>query len=175
MLYKPYKYYKIFGCRIEVENLKQFLQMMKEISKQYNVTIQFLDAAKIAGEEHVKAAVEKAIRAMERKTNISHELGVEILLYAAGTRQIQRALEMGIKEDKNEAAGVVIGEVENVERAIATLKKIAIEDEVLKYTEKKKKAIIDYFHITPLELEAVGEEKIPKLVLERVALLDISK
>ncbi|MEM2934216.1 MAG: KEOPS complex subunit Cgi121 [Halobacteria archaeon] len=169
-------HYQIFGCIVEVENLKQFLQMIKAISQQFNVTIQFFDAAKIAGEEHVKAAVEKAIRAMERRRNISQDLGVEILLYAAGNRQIQRALEMGIKEGRNEAVTVIVGdEVEDVERAIATLKKIILEADVLKYTEGKKKAIINYFHITPLELEAVGEEKIPKLLLERVALLDISK
>lgn len=168
-------YYQIFGCIVEVENLKQFLQAIKAISKQFNVTIQFLDAVKIAGEEHVKAAVEKAVRAMERGRNISQDLGVEILLYASGNRQIQRALEMGIKEGRNEAVTVIAGEVEDVERAVAALEKLIVKADVLKYTEGKKKAIIDYFHITPLELEAVGEEKIPKLLLERVALLDISK
>ncbi len=170
------KNYQIFGCIIEVEDLKQFLHRIKAISKQFNVTIQFLDAAKIAGEAHVKAAVEKAVRAMERKKNVSQDLGVEILLYAAGTRQIQSAFEMGIWEGMNEAAAVIVGEAENVERAKDALKGFAVDDEnVLKYTERKKKAIIDYFRITPLELEAAGEEKIPKLVLERVALLDIFK
>lgn len=168
-------YHQIFGCTIEVEDSKQFLHTIKKISEQFNVTIQFLDASKIAGEAHVKAAVEKAVRAMKRKTNISQDLGIEILLYAAGTRQIQRALEMGIKEGKNEAAAVIAGEAINVELAKAALKKFVVEEDVLKYTERKKKAIIDCFRISQLELEAVGEEKIPKLVLERVALLDISK
>ena len=40
---------------------------------------------------------------------------------------------------------------------------------------ERKEAIIRFFGITKDELEAVGEEKIEKLVLERVALLDVKK
>lgn len=168
-------HYQILGCNIEIKDLKQFLQEMKALSKQFSVTIQFLDAGKVAGEAHVKAAVEKAIRAMKRKTNISQDLGVEVLLYAAGRRQIDRALEMGIKQGRNEAAVIIAGEAKNVEDARNMLKTRFSEADVLTYGERKRKAIMDYFNITPTELEAAGEEKIPKLVLERVALLDMSK
>ena len=41
--------------------------------------------------------------------------------------------------------------------------------------KERKEAIIQFFGITKDELEAVGEEKIEKLVLERVALLDVKK
>jgi len=46
---------------------------------------------------------------------------------------------------------------------------------VLDYNESKKDVILKTFGITDTEIEAVGEDKIPKLVLERVALLDVLK
>ncbi len=169
-------HYQILGCCIEVKDLQKFLGEIRALSKQFNVTIQLLDANKIAGEAHIVAAVEKAIRSIERKTNVSQDFGVELLLYASGQRQINRALEIGIKQGRNNAAIVIAGEGEkSVEDAKSALKVFIIESDVLDYDYEKKKNIIDYFNITPLEIEAAGEVKIPKLVLERVALLDISK
>ncbi len=46
---------------------------------------------------------------------------------------------------------------------------------VLEYNESKKEAIMEVFNITNEEIEAVGEEKISKLVLERVALVNVIK
>jgi len=46
---------------------------------------------------------------------------------------------------------------------------------VLDYNKYKKTAIMQIFGITPEEISVVGEDKIPELVLERVALVDIIK
>ncbi|VVB86385.1 Uncharacterised protein [uncultured archaeon] len=46
---------------------------------------------------------------------------------------------------------------------------------VLVYNESKKEAVMKIFNITKEEIGAVGEEKIPELVLERVALVDVIK
>jgi KEOPS complex subunit Cgi121 len=46
---------------------------------------------------------------------------------------------------------------------------------VLQYGDSKNRALMDIFNITDEEINAVGSEKIPELVLERVALVDVLK
>jgi KEOPS complex subunit Cgi121 len=43
------------------------------------------------------------------------------------------------------------------------------------YNASKREQLMKIFGITNEELEAVGEEKLPELVLERVALVDVIK
>jgi len=44
--------------------------------------------------------------------------------------------------------------------------------ELLAYSDSKKRGILSLFKITNAEIEASGEESIPELVTERVALAD---
>ena len=53
---------------------------------------------------------------------------------------------------------------------------IELRPEVIDYTESKRSRIMTAFDITDKEVDAAGgPEKIPKLVLERVALFDAFK
>ena len=60
--------------------------------------VQLFDARYVAGEEHLLSALQKAKRAFEREENISQDIRLEVMLYAAATRQLKRAFEMGIKQ-----------------------------------------------------------------------------
>jgi KEOPS complex subunit Cgi121 len=179
-----------FNCRIvagnvSISDVDDFLSGLKAIAHKYAVTIQAMDAELIAGEEHIKSAVEKAIRAMKRERGITSDLGLEILLYASGRRQIERALGMGVTEGKKNVAIVIVDErgdkdlevvAEEVKRKIG-IEEVPIREleSDLDYEGNKKERIKEFFSITEDEINAVGEKKLKMLVLERVALLDVLK
>ncbi|MCZ7393616.1 MAG: KEOPS complex subunit Cgi121 [Candidatus Methanoperedens sp.] len=160
---------KIFEGTIVIDDTEKFLQRLKRISKEKNIAIQALDADKLAGEEHIRFAVEKAINSFKNGRNIAKDLAKEIMLYAAGTRQINRAMRLGVHNRRNNIALVAVGEVVDFAFNEITPK------HVLQYDSSKNDALMDIFNITKEELQAVGEDKIPQLVLERVALVDVIK
>ncbi len=155
---------------IFIENVEDFLQKLKKIGKEKNLTIQAFDADKLAGEEHLRFAVEKALNSFRNGTNIASDLAKEIMLYAAGTRQINRAMKLGIHRGENKIALIAVGEAPD----LSDFREITPEP-VLQYDESKKEAIMEIFNITKEEIKAAGEDKIPELVLERVALADVIK
>ncbi len=65
---------------IVIDDVEDFLNKIKKISKEKNITIQALDADKLAGEEHIRFAVEKAIKSFKTSTNIANDLAKEIML-----------------------------------------------------------------------------------------------
>jgi len=154
---------------VSIDNVEDFLHKLNKISKEKKLTLQALDADKIAGEEHIRFAVEKAINSFRSGTNIANDLSKEIMLYAAGTRQINKAVKLGIHMGENNIVIVAVGEAQ-----LSGFDEIRPEP-VLGYKGSKKEALMKTFDITNEELEAVGEEKIPDLVLERVALVDVIK
>ncbi|RZN37239.1 MAG: hypothetical protein EFT35_06460 [Methanophagales archaeon ANME-1-THS] len=179
-----------FNCTILAGNLwistvDDFLSALKAIAHTYRVTIQALDANLLAGEEHLQAAVQKALRALKRKKTITSDLGMEILLYASGRRQIERALEMGVRAGEHKVAVVIVDETgakdlevvaEEVRRKIG-IAEISLQDweSDLEKDAHKRERIKDFFSISRDELSAVGEQKLKMLVLERVALVDVLK
>jgi KEOPS complex subunit Cgi121 len=166
---------QILTGSVSIENLPAFLGKLANLSSANSVTVQGLDADMIAGEAHIRFAVKKALRAMEKHTNVANDLGIEIMRYAAGERQIGKALLIGLHEGENNAAFVIAGEPQSVSNAAGELKKIVTEKSLLDYSPSKRELIISHFNITEPEIEAVGEYKIPELVIERVALVDVLK
>lgn len=173
---------KIVAGNVSISNVDGFLSALRNLAHKYAVTIQALDAELIAGEEHIMSAVEKALRAVTRQKSITSDLGLEILLYAAGKRQIERALAMGVSEDGKKVAIVIVATsegrdlecvAEEVKRQIE-LHEVPIEELEI-YSENKKEKLKNFFGITEAEIKAVGEKKLNMLVLERVALLDVLK
>ena len=153
---------------ISIDDVNEFLHKLRKISEEKNITIQALDADKLAGEEHVRFAVEKAINSFREGTNIANDLAKEIMLYASGTRQISKSMRLGIHKGKNNIILVAVGEAVD----LSDFDEIR-PGPVLRYDKSKKEAIMQAFGITKEEIEAAGEEKIPMLVLERVALVDV--
>lgn len=161
---------QILDGKVFIDDTEKFLQKLKKISKEKNITIQALDADKLAGEEHLRFAVEKAINSFKTGRNIANDLAKEIMLYASGTRQINKAMRLGVHKEKNNIALVAVGEAPD----LSSFNEVAPES-VLQYNDSKKNTLMDIFSITKEELDAVGEDKIPELVLERVALVDVIK
>jgi KEOPS complex subunit Cgi121 len=70
---------------------------------------------------------------------------------------------------------IIIGGTVSIESAVEGLSGSLEPSSVLDYSDSKKDAIVSQFCITGDELDAVGDEKIPELVLERIALVDVLK
>ncbi|MFB6154244.1 MAG: KEOPS complex subunit Cgi121 [Halodesulfurarchaeum sp.] len=156
-------------------SVEAFVDRLGTIGEAHGAAIQAFDARYVAGRGHLESAVEHANRAVERGENVADDRAVEILLYAAGRRQIDRAMEMGVGKGSSRVVIVVDGGDE-VEAAAAVEGAICPEaDAAADLPEATDAARIrDFFDITDAELEATTAD-LEALVQERVALLDVEK
>jgi KEOPS complex subunit Cgi121 len=159
----------IMGARGHIRDIDEFLKNVAAIEKRHSITIQFFRADRIFGAEHLQSAAEKAVRSIENKTSMSKNMGMEIMLFAAAERQTSEALrKIGIFKGIVEMGLVVIGQVPaNLFEELGIL----WDDSVLGPEGK------DYsmFGITPEEIGILGEARIPELVLEKVALSEVTR
>jgi len=163
---------------VSIPNLSGFLKTVSSIAYENEVIVQGLNADLIAGERHLHFAVGKALRAVAAGRNIAKDPGVEIMRYAAGERQIERSFSIGLHEGENSVVFVLLGKMDNLILALSAIRKLIIEkpcSELLAYSNAKRQGILSMFGITDAEIEASGEEHIPELVIERVALADYVK
>ncbi|HUW68561.1 MAG TPA: KEOPS complex subunit Cgi121 [Candidatus Nanoarchaeia archaeon] len=161
---------------VKITDNNIFIKQLSNIARCYNITVQALNADLLSGVRHIQFAVEKAIRSFESGKNTANNLGMEIMLYASGSRQIEKALDLGVKNGENRVAIVLVGENVPDEAAFDIMTLLNSEDaSIVDYSDRKKEDLLKLFNITAAELEAVGEDKIPELVLERVALVDVMK
>lgn len=161
--------------RIFIEDLKSFLRKTADISKVNHCMIQAINADKVAGEEHLRFAVAKALRAFEQGRNAAKDMGVEVMRYASGKRQIEEAFSMGIRQGQNNVVFVVIGEEDSVAACGSMLIEMIVPADIIEYMPSKREEIIMQFGITKEEISVVGEQMVPELVIERVALVDVLK
>ncbi len=154
--------YEVKQGILKVKNLQEFLST-------YGDKAVFLNADYIVDENHVYFAVKKALKAWEKGRKVAKSLPLEVMLYAAATRQIRDAIKLGVKEGKNRVVGVFFNNVK-----VEDFEERKVLDEVSKNKEKLKR-IVDFFDISEEELKVVGIEKIPLLIRERIILFDIEK
>ena len=178
-----------FGLRciagkVCISDVDDFIAILKAIARRYSVAIQAMDAELIAGEAHIKSAVQKAVRAIRQGNSITSDLSMEVLLYAAGRRQIERALAMGVSPGDNKKIVILIIDdndkdldaiAEELKQRVGLEEQPMEELELETETEEKRNKLMRFFNITDAEIEAVGERKLKMLVLERVALLEVYK
>lgn len=163
---------------VRIEDLSVFLKKINTTASENEVTIQGLNADLIAGEKHLHFAVGKALRAIASGSNVAKDPGIEIMRYAAGERQIERSFSIGLHEGENNVVFVLLGKMDNLLIALSELRKFIEEkpfSELLAYSSFKRKGILSLFRITDEEIEASGEEHIPELAIERVALANLVK
>jgi KEOPS complex subunit Cgi121 len=154
----------------DVEHVDAFVAAVGEVADETGATVQVFDARYVAGEEHLRRAVELADRAIDRGENVARDRAVEILLYAAGRRQIDDALTMGVSAGEVPAVALVDGGDEA--RAAARLREMVAEERTLgRFDGERLRA---FFDVTDAELAAVDGD-VGSLVRERVALLNVEK
>jgi len=157
---------------VEVEDVDAFVAEIGEVSAETGATIQAFDARYVVSERHLERAVELADRAIERGENVARDRAVEILLYAAGRRQITEALELGISPGENRVVVLVDGGDET--DAAATVRSRVLDAEAPTLGDYDSGRVCEYFDVSDAELDVVDGDLEP-LVLERVALLVVEK
>lgn len=184
---------RVVEGRVDVDDLDEFLDRLDRVGAGHDCAIQAFDADYVLGRDHLRAAVERADRAFEREENVARDRAVEILLYAAGRRQIDRALRMGVPEDESDVVVVVHApatdpdgseadhgpapddDPHHRERAAADAVDARLAPaETLSADRIDCEAVREFFGVTDAELAATDAE-LGDLVRERVALLDVEK
>lgn len=167
----------IAGGRGVVRGVGEILKKVAAIDKKHGTTSQVFDASRIAGKAHLAHAAKLALTAQSTRRSFTSSLGLELMCWAAGVRQINLALErVGLREGGTEVAILTLGSSRlAVKRARADIfSKLGIErdDSVLELTPEKARSLAGVFSISEREL---GVTPIQKLVLERIALLSLEK
>ena len=169
---------KIIGAKGKIKDIDDFLEKISSFSKKNSLIIQAFDADLVFGKNHILSAVEHAERAISRKTNTTNSLEKEILLYAAGERQLKIAIpKIGIKKKDNANIAIVL--IEKTKKTISNniindlLKSLCLtrNDKVL----EGDKNTLKRFGIKENELRTVMKTKYADLILEKVAMVDIIK
>ena len=165
---------------VKIKDVNVFLEQVRREVREAHV--QFFDAELIAGQQHLYFAALNALKAFERKSNISSSLAIEALLYASAQRQIRKAVDMlGIKEKSSQVAVLIIAEnrqeIDDCLKEISKLMPGERCDDVLELTDEKIEGIKKLFGVSDLEIEAklrrkgLEREALVDLVIEHVALL----
>jgi len=148
-----------------------FLERTSEVAAAHDVTVQAFDARYVVSRRHLERAVELADRERGRGEAIARDRGVEIALYAAGRRQIDRAFEMGVSPGETPTVVLVDGPGEEAAAAAAVADLLAPAATLGAYDEARVRSFYD---IGAAELEAT-DAGLPALALERVALLVVER
>ena len=156
-----------------VDDVDAFVARLGEIGDAHDVTVQAFDARYVVGREHLERARALADRETERGEAIARDRAVEILLYAAGRRQINQAIEMGVDEGMTPAVVLVDGEDAADESAAAEAVRELL-DPAATLGEFDRQRVLDFFDITETELDAT-DGTLADLVCERVALLVVER
>ncbi|UPV75722.1 KEOPS complex subunit Cgi121 [Halorussus limi] len=170
---------RLVDGRAEIEDLDAFLGDLGEVGDEFDCAVQAFDPDYVLGEAHLRTAVERADRAFERDQNVARERAVEILLYAAGRRQINRALRMGVGEGETDVVVVVHSPADDAESERAAAQAVGdllapASGDALAADRIDAGAVREFFDVSEAELDATGAT-LADLVCERVALLDVEK
>jgi KEOPS complex subunit Cgi121 len=149
-----------------------FVDRMGAVGDAHDCAVQAFDARYVAGRDHLRSAVEHANRAVERGENVARDRAVEILLYAAGRRQINRAVEMGITTDAPVLA--VVDGADEAGAAAALTEALTAVEEGAALSATDEATVRAFFDIGDAERCAAAGD-LEDLVQERVALLDVEK
>lgn len=148
-----------------------FVDRLDSIGETHEVTVQAFDARYVVSKRHLGRALELADRERERGAGIVRDRGVEMLLYAAGRRQIDRALEMGVGAGETPLVVAVDGPGDEQLAADAVDDLLGSGDTLGNFDEQRVRSFYD---LGAAELDAT-DAGLEALVLERVALLVVER
>ncbi len=162
--------YRIIGATGKIDSAERFIEDARYFVNSPDYLLQFIDAEKVLGTEHIQSAIEHANRAFIRQDNISANLAMEILIYISGEPQIQSALQkIGVKDGCEKVAIIADDKIE-IDDLLVHLN-LTRDDDVLNFNEKK---LIE-FGVSEAEIVACDKKKLTDLILERVAMVDVKK
>ncbi|MFA5860297.1 MAG: KEOPS complex subunit Cgi121 [Candidatus Thermoplasmatota archaeon] len=132
--------------------------------------VQLLRADRVYGPDHLTLAAQLAARALAEGRARSADIATETLVYAAGERQIGKALVfLGLHEGAQTVAAVAWDPA--ALDAFAARERWRREDALLEGDE----SVLDAFHVSAAERALFPRERWGDIILERVALTDVLK
>lgn len=158
---------KISGFETEINDIKEIMGFIKDLTNKNDCTVQLMRARGIAGEKHALQATAQAIKAFERNENTAKDLGLEICLRASAQRQISKALKiLGINKGKNDLCVVAVDGGKSVQKKLENV--LGPKQKVLK---PDIEVLQELYQISPLEIESAGDME--RVMVERSAILNL--
>ncbi|MFB6143350.1 MAG: KEOPS complex subunit Cgi121 [Halorientalis sp.] len=155
-----------------IGDVDAFVERLAAVGDDHDCVVQAFDARAVVDRAHLERAVELAERERGRGEAIADDPAVEILLYAAGRRQIRRAMELGVSAGECPVAVVVHGPDGDEDAAATAVHELLTPAETLgEYDAERVRA---FFDVTERELAAT-DAGLSALVRERVALLVVER
>jgi tRNA threonylcarbamoyladenosine modification (KEOPS) complex Cgi121 subunit len=158
-------------ARAGVPEPGELVRRLREASQGQEALVALLDARGVAGERHLLSAWAHLGRARARGEVRLRDRGAEFLLFVAGDDQLPRALQkVGVGADTEEF--VLVGE--RPREPAALLEHFGLTADPSVYPRPIPVALLDRIGITPEDRSAVPESAWEGLVLERVALVEMT-
>jgi tRNA threonylcarbamoyladenosine modification (KEOPS) complex Cgi121 subunit len=153
----------LVGVKTREKTAKLLFEKISKLSKDNSILLQAFNPDSIVSAKQLEHAFELANRSFKTKRNIARNLETELLLRAAGTEKIDKAIERaGVKDPSR----ILLFSDKKIPKKI--IEELGEEDSsLLKLTNEKRKKITLLFGITEPELSLYSLEE---LVLERIAL-----
>jgi tRNA threonylcarbamoyladenosine modification (KEOPS) complex Cgi121 subunit len=147
------------------------VRTLRELAKESPALVALFDARAIAGERHLLSAWAHLGRARGRGETRLRDRGAEFALYVAGDDQLPRALaKVGVSEETNQFVLVA----ERPQDPSLLLGRFELEADPTAYPRSVDAGVLDRLGIERAERSAVPSSAWEGLVLERVALLELS-
>lgn len=149
----------------------EIVETLRALHRESEALVALFDARAIAGERHLLSAWAHLGRARARGEPRLRDRGAELALYIAGDDQLPRALaKVGAAEETQEFVLVT----ERPRDPVELLPRFALEADPAAYPRPPNAETLDRLGISQPERMAVPESAWEGLVLERVALLDLT-
>lgn len=147
------------------------IQGLRGYAAEGNGIVALFDARAIAGERHLLSAWAHMGRTRARGESRLRDRGAELALYVAGDDQLPRALaKVGVAEDSREF--VLLVERPREPGPVLEVLGLVRDDRV--YPRPPTAATLDRLGVSTVERETLPESAWEGLVLERVALLELT-
>lgn len=150
---------------------KSLIEQLRAIAKESESLVALFDARSIAGERHLLSAWAHLGRSRARGEPRLRDRGAEFALYVAGDDQLPRALAKVGVTDATESFVVVAERPVDPE---ALLSRFGLVADPAAYPRPVDGTMLGRLEIAPEERAAVPESAWEGLVLERVALVELS-
>jgi len=186
---RPTPPHRLVAGTAAIDDLDAFLGALDEIAAETGAVVQAFDADLVVSAAHLREATRLAARAIARDEAVARDPGVEVMLYAAGRRQIDRALALGVEEGEQRAVVLVadFGGVPGAERpdadldaAVASVRDLlaspaAVDAEGGEFDPAfDEERVREFYDVGDREIAATAGD-LSDIVRERLALLDVEK
>ncbi|MFZ1023360.1 MAG: KEOPS complex subunit Cgi121 [Thermoplasmata archaeon] len=158
-------------ARPGIPTAAQLIQELRRLNATESAFVALFDAAAIAGERHLLSAWAHLGRARARGEERLRDRSAEYALFVAGDDQLPRALSKVGFSDTTEQFVVVM---EKPRQPDAVLEAFGLEPDPAAYPRAPDATLLDRLGIDAADRSVVPEAIWEALVLERVALLELS-